>query len=248
MGRGKRVSQILIADGNLLFRRGLRTLLSAESDLEVIDEVCDTAEALEKVRAAVPGQAGSGQAEVGQAGPDLVIPDLVIMDLALLDGEGQQAAFAIRQAQPNVAILFLTNEDGPEQLERAVNAGARGYMLKNSPPAQLLAGIRQIAFTDDQSPRGLSKIVPDLRALASSNEGYPRGAVLTTREQEVMRLLAEGRTVREVAAELSLSIKTVEAHKLNLMRKLDIHNRASLVEYAMQKGLIPTPVTQPVTQ
>jgi two-component system response regulator NreC len=228
LGRGKRVSQILIADGNLLFRRGLRTLLSAESDLEVVEEVSDTAEALEKVRA--------------------ISPDLVVMDLALLEGEGQQAGFAIRQAHPNVAILFLTNEDGPEQLERAVNAGARGYMLKNSPPAQLLAGIRQIAFTDDQNPRGLSKIVPDLRALASSNEGYPRGAVLTTREQEVMRLLAEGRTVREVAAELSLSIKTVEAHKLNLMRKLDIHNRASLVEYAMQKGLIAVPVTQPVTQ
>lgn len=231
MGRGKRVSQILIADGNLLFRRGLRTLLSAESDLEVISEASDAAEALEKVRASATEQA---------------VPDLVIMDLALLDGAGQEAGFAIRQAQPNVALLFLTNEDGPEQLERAVNAGARGYMLKNSAPAQLLAGIRQIASTDDQNPRGLSKIVPDLRALASSNEDFPRGAVLTTREQEVMRLLAEGRTVREVAAELSLSIKTVEAHKLNLMRKLDIHNRASLVEYAIQKGMIPTPVAQPV--
>lgn len=234
MGRGKRVSQILIADGNLLFRRGLRTLLSAENDLEVIAEASDAAEALEKVRTAAPDQP---------------TPDLVIMDLALLEGTGQQAAFSIRQAQPNIGLLFLTNEDGSDQLERAVNAGARGYMMKNSAPAQLLAGIRQIAFTtEDQNPRGLSKIVPDLRALASSNEGYPRGAVLTSREQEVMRLLAEGRTVREVAAELSLSIKTVEAHKLNLMRKLDIHNRASLVEYAMQKGLIPTPEPAPVAQ
>lgn len=233
MGRGKRVSQILIADGNRLFRRGLRTLLSAENDLEVIEEASDAEEALEKVRANAP---------------DRVVPDLIVMDLALLEGAGQQAGFAIRQAQPNVAIFFLTNEDGPEQLERAVTAGARGYMLKNSPPAQLLAGVRQIAFSDDQNPRGLSKIVPDLRALATSNDGYPRGAVLTSREQEVMRLLAEGRTVREVAAELSLSIKTVEAHKLNLMRKLDIHNRASLIEYAMQKGLIAAPVPQPVTQ
>ncbi len=232
----------MIADGNLLFRRGLRTLLSAENDLEVIAEASDAAEALEKVRPAVSDPAAE------QPAKDPAIPDLVIMDLALLDGQGQQAGFAIRQAQPNVALLFLTNEDGPEQLERAVNAGARGYMLKSSPPAQLLAGIRQIAFTDDQNPQGLSKIVPDLRALATSNDGYPRGAVLTSREQEVMRLLAEGRTVREVAAELSLSIKTVEAHKLNLMRKLDIHNRASLVEYAMQKGLIPAPVAQPVTQ
>lgn len=238
----------MIADGNLLFRRGLRTLLSAESDLEIIAEVSSAAEALDKVRAASLDQAPRDPATPARPESSLPerVPELVVMDLALLDGDGQQAAFAIRQAQPNVALLFLTNEDGPEQLERAVNAGARGYMLKSSPPAQLLAGIRQIAFTDDQNPRGLSKIVPDLRALANSNDNFPRGGVLTTREQEVMRLLAEGRTVREVAAELSLSIKTVEAHKLNLMRKLDIHNRASLVEYAMQKGIISATVPQPV--
>ena len=227
MGRGKKTSQILIADGNLLFRRGLRTLLSAESDLQVVEESSDAVDALDKVRA--------------------LSPDVVVMDIALLEGDGQAAAFAIRQTQPEIALLFVTQTDTPEQLERAVNAGARGYMLKNSSPLQLLAGIRQIAFSEDSNSVGLSKIVPDLRALANSNEGYARGAVLTSREQEVMRLLAEGRTVREVAAELSLSIKTVEAHKLNLMRKLDIHNRASLVEYATQKGLITPRVTQEVT-
>lgn len=211
----------MIADGNLLFRRGLRTLLSAESDLEVLDEASDIAETLAKTR--------------------LMAPDVLVMDLSLIEAEGQQAAVSIRQAHPETAILFLTQEDGPEQLELAIAAGACGYMLKNSAPLQLVAGIRQIAFADDQSSRSLSKIVPDLRALAASNDGYTRGAVLTSREQEVMRLLAEGRTVREVASELSLSVKTVEAHKLNLMRKLDIHNRASLVEYAMQRGLIGAP-------
>lgn len=224
MGRGKRVSQLLIADGNLLFRRGLRTLLAAEIDLEVLDEASDIAETLAKVR--------------------LLSPDVLLMDLALVEAEGQQAALAVRQARPETAILFLTQEDAPEQLDLAIAAGARGYMLKNSTAAQLVAGIRQIAFAEDQNSRGLSKIVPDLRALAASNDGYTRGAVLTSREQEVMRLLAEGRTVREVASELSLSVKTVEAHKLNLMRKLDIHNRASLVEYAMQRGLIAPRVAQ----
>lgn len=218
MRRGKRQSQILIVDGNLLFRRGLRTLLSAEPDLDVTDEASDAAEALAKI--------GLSQF------------DVVVMDLALVTAEGQQATFAIRKARPEIALMFLTQEDGPEQLETAIATGARGYMLKNSAPLQLLAGIRQIAFSDDQTSRGLSKIVPDLKALAVSNNGYTRGAVLTSREQEVMRLLAEGRTVREVASELSLSVKTVEAHKLNLMRKLDIHNRASLVEYAMQRGLV----------
>lgn len=208
----------------MLFRRGLRTLLAAESDLEVLDEASDVAETLAKLRQ--------------------LSPDVLLMDLALIEAEGQQAAFSIRQARPETAILFLTQEDAPQQLDLAIAAGARGYMLKNSSPAQLVAGIRQIAFSDDQNSRGLSKIVPDLRALAASNDQYARGTVLTAREQEVMRLLAEGRTVREVAAELSLSVKTVEAHKLNLMRKLDIHNRASLVEYAVQRGLIAPQVTQ----
>ncbi|MGA8027725.1 MAG: response regulator transcription factor [Bryobacteraceae bacterium] len=224
MGRVKRISQLVIADGHLLFRRGLRTLLSAESDLEVVDEASDAAEALAKVR--------------------LLSPDVLVMDLDMLQADGRQAAFSIRHAQPKIAILFLTHEDSPEKLELAIGAGARGYMLKNSAPAHLVAGVRQIAFADDQNSQGLSRIVPDLRALAVSNEGYARGAVLTAREQEVTRLLAEGRTVREVASELSLSVKTVEAHKLNLMRKLDIHNRASLIEYALQRGLIAAPLAQ----
>jgi two-component system, NarL family, response regulator NreC len=207
----------LIADRNLLFRRGLRALLDAESDLQTVAEASDAAEAFSKVATEKPA--------------------VLVMDVALLENGGAQAVFAMRQATPSLSILFLTQEDGPEQLEQAIEAGGRGYMLKNSTPGQLVAGIRQVAFTDEQNPRGLSRIVPDLRALAVPNE-KPRTGVLTSREQEVVRLLAEGRTVREVASELSLSVKTIEAHKLNLMRKLDIHNRASLVEYAARQGLI----------
>jgi two-component system, NarL family, response regulator NreC len=217
--RGKRISHILIADRNLLFRRGLRTLLSAESDFRIVEEASDAVETLAKVR--------------------LTTPDVLVMDLSLIEDAGKQNAFALRHAHPAMAILFLTEADGPEQLDVAVAAGGRGYMLKNSTPPQLIAGIRQVAFSDDQNNRGLSRIVPDLRALADTNESYSRTAALTPREQEVARLLAEGRTVREVATELQLSVKTVEAHKLNLMRKLDIHNRASLVDYAVQKGLVP---------
>lgn len=218
MGRLKRTSQIFIADGHLLFRRGLRSLLEAESDLEVVGEAGDAAEALAKMVAAGPS--------------------VLVMDVALLEGVGAQSVLAIRQANPSLSILFLTQEDGPDQLERAIESGGRGYMLKGSPAGQLVAGIRQVAFSDDKNPRSLSRIVPDLRALAATNERQARTTVLTSREQEVMRLLAEGRTVREVAGELALSVKTVEAHKLNLMRKLDIHNRASLVEYAAQQGWV----------
>lgn len=222
MTRGKRTHKILLADANLLFRRGLRTLLSAESDLDVVGEASDVAEALGTARQ--------------------VMPNVLVMDLALLRAEGEQGPLAIRQIDSSTGVLFLTQEDSPEQLELAIAAGARGYMLKNSLPRQLLAGIRQIAIADDHNPRSLSRLVPDLQALALNNRNT-RASVLTLREQEVMRLLAEGRTVREVASELSLSIKTIEAHKLNLMRKLDIHNRSSLVEYAVRAGLIqPQPV------
>lgn len=220
MGRSKQQIQLLIADANTLFRTGLRALLSAENDFQVVGEASDAAEALANVR--------------------LRAPDVLIMDLALLEAAGRQVAYELRQAHARMSILFLTREDGPEQLQLAMAAGARGYMLRDSSAAQLMAGVRQmVSSSDDVNSYGLSQLVPDLQALAQSNQPYTRGSVLTSREQEVMKLLAEGRTVREVASELSLSVKTVEAHKLNLMRKLDIHNRASLVEYAIQKGMIP---------
>ena len=224
MRRGKRLSTVLIADAQLLFRRGLRALLSAEPDLEVVGEATDFSDALAK----------SG----------LLKPDVIVMDLALLGSATQQSLYALRQGESaKTALLFLTYEDGERELETAIAAGAKGYMLRNSTAAQLLAGVRHVISAEDGGAMTISPTIADLQALAASNPA-PKGSVLTAREQEVVRLLAEGRTVREVAAELSLSIKTVEAHKLNLMRKLDIHNRASLIEYAARTGLVTAQLTR----
>jgi two-component system response regulator NreC len=224
--RAKRIHKIILADGHTLFRRGLRTLLATESDLDVVAEMGTVDEALAVSR--------------------LLTPDALVMDLELLADAEAQTSVALRQmASTATGLLFLTVQDTPEHLEKAIAAGARGYMLKNSAPGQLVAGIRQVAQEDEQNPAGISLLTPDLKALAASNN-YARASVLTLREQEVMRLLAEGRTVREVAAELSLSIKTIEAHKLNLMRKLDIHNRTSLIESAMRMGLL-VPQTEGVS-
>ncbi|HMJ63200.1 MAG TPA: response regulator transcription factor, partial [Bryobacteraceae bacterium] len=145
MTRGKRTHKILLADAHLLFRRGLRTLLSAESDLDVVGEASSVAEAL-----------GTAQQ---------TMPNVLVMDLAMLQEQGEQGPLAVRQIDSSIGVLFLTQEDSPEQLELAIAAGARGYMLKNSPARQLLAGIRQIATSDDQNPRSLSRLVPDLQAL-----------------------------------------------------------------------------------
>ncbi len=221
MTRAKRIHRIMLADGHTLFRRGLKTLLASETDLEIVAESGSLPEALAMTK--------------------LLAPDAMVIDLALLaaaaDGSAEPSMPELRQIASATGLLFLTEQDTPEHLEKAMSAGARGYMLKSSPPAQLVAGIRRVAQQDDQNARGLSLFTSDLQALASSN-GDLRPSVLTLREQEVMRLLAEGRTVREVAAELSLSIKTIEAHKLNLMRKLDIHNRTSLIECAAKMGLL----------
>jgi DNA-binding NarL/FixJ family response regulator len=175
--------------------------------------------------------------ETALASAQLLAPDVIGMD-CLLICEVPEAIKALRQLPQNMGVLLLASADSQECLELAIATGARGYMLKNSTPSQLVAGFRQAATTDDKDPRGLSRLVPDLQALARTEQSYARTSPLTIREQEVMMLLAEGRTVREVASELSLSIKTIEAHKLNLMRKLDIHNRASLVDYAVRVGLV----------
>ncbi len=222
--RAKKNQRIILADSRTLFRRGLKTLLANETDLEIVAETSALSEAIAVAK--------------------LLTPDSMVMDLELLADANDFAMLEMRQMAAAAGILFLTEQDTPEFLERAVSAGARGYMLKNSPAAQLVAGIRRVAQQDDQNARGLSLFTSDLKALAASNN-YSRPSVLTLREQEVMRLLAEGRTVREVAAELALSIKTIEAHKLNLMRKLDIHNRTSLIECAVKMGLLITEKVQP---
>lgn len=222
MELGKRIIKVLIAANQLLFRRGLRALVSAEADLEVAGEAVDIADTLQK----------TGQ----------LSPDVLVLDVDLIQGCDQSSLMALRLAKRTAALLCLGDQDGPAELELAINAGAQAYMFKNSIPSHLLAGIRRVS-AEDQNTGIISRIVPDLQALAATSRVYSRGPVLTAREQEVVRLLAEGRTVREVASELALSVKTIEAHKLNLMRKLDIHSRASLIEYAVRNGIVPVPVT-----
>jgi two-component system, NarL family, response regulator NreC len=217
--RGKKTYKIFLADSHNLFRRGLSTLLSAEADIEVVGEAAD--------------------AETALASAQFLAPDVLTIDLGLIAGD-PNTALALRQFAQTTSILLLSTVESAECLDLTVATAARGYMLKSNPPAQLIAGIKRAAIADDRDASGMSRTLPDLQALARNDQSFARTSPLTVREQEVMTLLAEGRTVREVAAELSLSIKTIEAHKLNLMRKLDIHNRATLVEYAVRAGFIPS--------
>lgn len=205
--------KIFIADRSLLFRSGLKVLLSSEPDMTIVGEAGDIPEALLKSSACRP--------------------DVLVVDSSLT---GDVPAPMLREAK--CSVLLLVKEGSDEELQLAMQAGARAYILKDSAPAELIVGIRQLALTGDRELVGLSRLVPDLHALGASVGQGQRPADLTLREQEVMRLLANGHTARQAAAELGLSVKTIEAHKLNLMRKLGIHDRLSLIASAIAAGLV----------
>ena len=216
MAQTQTTIKILIADGNPLFRHGLRSLLAAEPDFRIVAEAGTLAE-------------GITQAQ-------LFAPDVCLLDAALLESEEPGAGLCLRQADLAPALLCLGTNGSTEELQRSLSAGARAYMPKASTPGGLIAGIRRVAAGCSDGPNSVSIALPDLEALAGSLQN--RKAALTPREQEIARLLAEGCTARGAAYELGLSVKTVEAHKLNLMRKLGIHDRASLITCALESGLI----------
>lgn len=209
----------MLADAHQLFRNGLRSLLAAEQGINVGREVASAQDLLHALKPPA---------------------DFAIIDTGLLDGLTESAVFELNQSLRAVPSIFVSNQDSPERLALAMRAGAKAYMLKGMQPGALLSGIRRVAAGMELAALGSTA---DLAALAQSGRRALDPKLLTTREQEIVRLLAEGRTVRETASELALSVKTVEAHKLNLMRKLNIHSRASLVEYAIEKGYIPAPQT-----
>jgi two-component system response regulator NreC len=214
--------RILLADDHTLFRQGVKTLLAAESDIEIVGEAANGTEALER----------AGQFR----------PDVVLMDIGMPGPSSFETTRQIRRNRPETKVLFLTMYDDEDYLVEGMEVGASGYVLKDSPAPQLVAAIRDISRGGSYlSPRMLSQLVDDFRTRIKSTDRLPRFATLTPREKEVLKMLAEGNSVKEVACQLNLSVKTVEAHKFNLMRKLDIHNKAQLVQYAIRRKIIKIP-------
>ncbi len=214
--------KVLLADDHTLFRQGIRNLLSSETDLEVVAEVSNAGDAMEKTTE--------------------LRPDVVLMDIGMPGFSSFEATRHIRRERPDTKVLFLTMYDDEDYLVEGMEVGGNGYVLKDCPAAQLLAAIRDVNRGGSYlSPRMLSQLVDDFRSRVKSSARLPRFATLTAREKEVLKMLAEGQSVKEIACSLNLSVKTVEAHKFNLMRKLDIHNKAQLVQYAIQKKIIQIP-------
>ena len=214
--------RVLLTDDHTLFRQGMKTLISAESDMEVVAEAANASDAITRA------------AETR--------PDVVLMDIGMPGLSSFEATRQIRKNRPEAKVLFLTMYDDEDYLVECMEVGASGYVLKDSPAAQLLIALRDVYRGGSYlSPRMLSQLVDDFRSRIKTAHRMPRFATLTTREKEILKFLAEGNSVKEIACSLNLSVKTVEAHKFNLMRKLDIHNKAQLVQYAIQKKIIKIP-------
>jgi DNA-binding NarL/FixJ family response regulator len=205
----------------------MRTLLSAEPDMEISGEAADAAEAVKLAQQ--------------------LRPDIVLIDIGMTGMSSFEATRQIRKERPETRIIFLSMYDDEDYLSECVEIGGSGYILKDSPADQLLTAIREVHRGGSYlSPRLLARLVDDFRIQGRGVVRQPRFGTLTKREREILKMLAEGRSVKEIAGGFELSVKTVEAHKFNLMRKLDIHNKAQLVQYAIQKKVIrllePMPV------
>lgn len=211
--------RIVLADDHTLFRHGMKTLISAEQDMEVVGEASNGSEAVAVVQQNMP--------------------DVILLDIGMAGMSSFEAMRQIRRQAPETRVILLTMYDDEDYLVEGMQMGAGGYVLKDSPSAQLIIAIRDVAGGGSYvSPRMLTHLVDGFRSQFRGGEPRGRLAALTPREREVLKSLAEGKSVKEIAMELSLSVKTVEAHKFNLMRKLDIHNKAHLVQYAIQKKII----------
>ena len=208
----------LIVDAHPLFRQGLRRVLESDPGIEVVGEASDANEAFEQSQQ--------------------LRPNVVLMDISM--PASFEAAHRITHELPGRRVICLTQSEDEESLRQCSEAGASGYILKDAPAHLLLGAIRDVSAGRKYfSPQVLGKLVDDFRSRSSS--GMSRASSLTPREREVVKMLAEGYSVRQIAGLLGLSMKTIEAHKFNLMRKLDIHNKAQLVMYAIQKKIVKMP-------
>ncbi|MDE3088721.1 MAG: response regulator transcription factor [Chloroflexota bacterium] len=208
--------RVLIVDDHAILREGVRSLLALQKDIEVVGEAVDGAAALRLV-------------------PELN-PDVVLMDIAMPGMDGIEATRRIKQTSPQTKVLVLTQHDNKEYMFSVLQAGASGYVLKRAGGAEVVTAIRGVYEEGAFLPPRVAKEVMSHYVRPPAVE--QRGPHLTEREKQVLILVAEDKSNREIAEHLSLSVKTVMVHRANIMEKLGVHSRTELVKYALRQGLV----------
>lgn len=208
--------RVLVADDHAIMRDGIRALLSLSKDIEIVGEAGDGNEAIDKARE--------------------LAPDVIIMDISMPGIDGLEASRRIKKQSPKTRILILTQHDDKQYVLSAVKAGASGYLPKRALGSELISAIRSIYRGESfLHPSVATAVIEDYRQQATEKDPYD---TLTSREREVLKLLAEGQSTREIAAKLFISQKTVIGHRAKIMEKLDLHNRSELFKFAARKGLV----------
>jgi len=209
--------RVLIADDHIIVRSGLRLLLEAEPDIEVVGEALEGGEALNLV--------------------EKHLPDVVLMDIAMPGMNGLEATRQIKASWPQVNVLVLTMHRSDEYFFEMLKAGASGYILKGAETSDLIHAVRVVGRGEVfLYPTIAQKLVEDYLNLVQWGEGS--GSSLSSREKEILRLLGEGYSTKEIAEELVISQSTVHTHRSNLMTKLGLSNRRELIQYARQRGFV----------
>ena len=210
--------RILIGDDHTLMRQGLRKILEERPEWEIVAE------------------AGDGRAAVRHT---LALePDVAVLDIGMPLLNGIEATAQITRKVPGVAVLILSMHADEAYVIQAVRAGARGYLLKDSAGADLIGAISAVAAGKSFFSPPIARVVLDDYARRLADQGMDRYDSLSEREREVFQLVAEGRSTKEVAEMLSVSPTTIETHRAHILQKLDIHNTAELVLYAVRRGVI----------
>src|SRR5262245_45188626 len=209
---------VLLIDDHVLVRQGLRCVLETDPEIEII------------------GEAGDGRSAADLA--DRLHPDVVLMDLTLPDVDGIEATRLItgRRDGPNVLVLTMHSDD--VSVRQSLKAGARGYLLKDADDIDLLNAVKAVARGKSYFSPAVSKV---LLTAYRGDGGHPiedNLALLTDRECEVLRLIAQGKRNKEIAVELTVSVNTVETHRKHIMEKLDLHNTAEIVRFAVRKNVV----------
>ena len=209
--------RIVVADDHALFRQGLKSILQGAADLEVV------------------GEAGDGRDLLSLLKLEKLDPHLVILDISMPNLRGIEAIPEIKAIHPSVKLLIVTMHKDKEYLYQALAAGADGYFLKKDADTELFVAIEKIRNDKTYISPHLSEELTDYWAQLRGGFGRP---ALTKREREVLKLIAEGKSNKEIAGVLFVSVHTVERHRANIMRKLNLKKTADLVKYAIQKGYI----------